>query len=148
MQYRCPSVDRIVSALYLQQYSLDPFHICTSYQATSEGVSHVKFVSKWKIWNFDNFFIFVTLTLSSFNLGYDSLVWVIMRRLRVSSERRRSSCSSYVDIQQCIYHITKEHILQNVMCSIQFNEELAIISISFYLQFLIFFENWGILLCP
>ena len=32
----CPSVDRIVSALYLQQYSLDPFHICTSYQATSE----------------------------------------------------------------------------------------------------------------
>ena len=34
----CPSVDRIVSALYLQQYSLDPFHICTSYQATSEGV--------------------------------------------------------------------------------------------------------------
>ena len=38
----CPSVhlsvDRIVSALYLQQYSSDPFHICTSYQATSEGV--------------------------------------------------------------------------------------------------------------
>ena len=32
----CPSVDRIVSALYLQQYSSDPFHICTSYQATSE----------------------------------------------------------------------------------------------------------------
>ena len=26
----CPSVDRIVSALYLQQYSSDPFHICTS----------------------------------------------------------------------------------------------------------------------
>ena len=34
----CPSVDRIVSALYIQQYLLDPFHICTSYQATSEGV--------------------------------------------------------------------------------------------------------------
>ena len=30
----CPSVDRIVSALYLQQYSSDTFHICTSYQAT------------------------------------------------------------------------------------------------------------------
>ena len=44
----CPSVDRIVSALYLQQYSWDPFHICTSYQAISEGVSHVKFVSKLK----------------------------------------------------------------------------------------------------
>ena len=33
----CPSVDRIVSALYLQQYSSDPFHVCTSYEATSEG---------------------------------------------------------------------------------------------------------------
>ena len=44
----CPSVDRIVSALYLQQYSSDPFHICTSYQATSEGVSRVMFVSKFK----------------------------------------------------------------------------------------------------
>ena len=44
----CPSVDRIVSTLYLQQYSSDPFHICTSYQATSEGVSHVMFVSKLK----------------------------------------------------------------------------------------------------
>ena len=29
----CPSVDSIVSALYLQQYSYDPFHIWTSYQA-------------------------------------------------------------------------------------------------------------------
>ena len=38
----CPSVDRIVSALYLQQYSSNPFHICTSYQATSEGVLRVK----------------------------------------------------------------------------------------------------------
>ena len=44
----CPSVDRIVSALYLQQYSSDPFHFCTSYQATSEGVSHVMPVSKFK----------------------------------------------------------------------------------------------------
>ena len=43
----CPSVDRIVSALYLQQYSSDPFHINTSYQATSEGVSHVMPVSKF-----------------------------------------------------------------------------------------------------
>ena len=44
----CPSVDRIVSALYLQQYSSDPFHICTSYRATSEGVSHVMPISKFK----------------------------------------------------------------------------------------------------
>ena len=33
----CPSVDKIVSPLYLPQYYLDPFHICTSHQATSEG---------------------------------------------------------------------------------------------------------------
>ena len=39
----CPSVDRILSGLYLLQYSLDPFNIYTSYQATSEGVSPVKF---------------------------------------------------------------------------------------------------------
>ena len=38
------SVDKIVSALYLQQYLADPFHICTSYQANSEGVWLVKFV--------------------------------------------------------------------------------------------------------
>ena len=44
----CPSVDRIVSALYLQQYSSDPHHICTSYQTTSEGVSRVIFVSNSK----------------------------------------------------------------------------------------------------
>ena len=38
-----PSDDRIVSALYLLQYSPDPLHIYTSYQATS-CVWHVKFV--------------------------------------------------------------------------------------------------------
>ena len=66
----CPSVDRIVSALYLQQYTPDPFHICTSYQATSGGVSRIQFVSKFKnLWNFSKLFKFITLTLSSFNLG-------------------------------------------------------------------------------
>ena len=38
-----PSVDRMVSALYLPQYLLDPFHFYTSYQATSEGVPCIKF---------------------------------------------------------------------------------------------------------
>ena len=38
----CPSVDRIVSALYLLQYSPDPFYIYTSYQVTSEGSSRGK----------------------------------------------------------------------------------------------------------
>ena len=90
----CPSVDRIVSALYLQQYSSDPLHICTSYQGTSEGVSRVMPVSKfknfkfWRICNFD--FVFFWL-----GIQYDSIVWVIMRRRGVSSERRRSSCSSW-----------------------------------------------------
>ena len=44
----CPSVDRIVSVLYLQPYSSDPFHIGTFYQATSERLSRVMFVSKFK----------------------------------------------------------------------------------------------------
>ena len=44
----CPSMDIIVSALYLQQYSSNPLYICTSYQAT-EGVSHLMFVSKFEI---------------------------------------------------------------------------------------------------
>ena len=92
----CPSVYRIVSALYLQQYSPDPFHICTSYQATSEGVSHVMFVSKFKnlkfwqirqICNFD--FVFFWL-----GIQYESIVWNIIRRWGVSSELRRSSCSN------------------------------------------------------
>ena len=52
----CPSVDRIVSALYLQEYSSDPFHICTSYQATSEGVSRVMPISKFKNLKFWRFF--------------------------------------------------------------------------------------------
>ena len=44
----CPSVYGIKSALYLQQYLSDLFHVCTSYQATSEGASRVKSVSKFK----------------------------------------------------------------------------------------------------
>ena len=45
---KCPSVDRIVSALYHLQYLADPFYIYTSYQTISEGVSHVKFFLKLK----------------------------------------------------------------------------------------------------
>ena len=78
----CLSVDKIVSALYLLQYLLDSFHIYTSYQATSEGVSRVSFGKLFK---------FVTLNLSCFDW---SIVCVIMGRRGVSSERRRSSCSS------------------------------------------------------
>ena len=46
--YTCPSVNEIMSALYLPQYLLDTFHIYTSYQVASEGVLSVKFVSTLK----------------------------------------------------------------------------------------------------
>ena len=75
----CPSVDRIVSALCLQQYLLDQFHICTSYQATSDGVSCVMSISKlkklkfWPILLID--FVFIWL-----GIQYDSIEWVIMRQ--------------------------------------------------------------------
>ena len=73
----CPSVDRILSNLYLQQYSSDPFHICTSFQATSEGVTRIMFISKFKhlkfwqilkICSFD--FVFFWLRIE-----YDSVVY-------------------------------------------------------------------------
>ena len=51
-----------------------------------------------KIWSFGKFFKFVTLTLSCFDLESNmnwSIVWVIMERRGVSSERRRSSSSSW-----------------------------------------------------
>ena len=89
----CPSVDRIVSALYLQQYLLDPFHICTSYQVTSESASHVMLVSKliklkfWQILKICNFgFVFFWL-----GIQYESIVRVTMRRWWVSSECGHSS---------------------------------------------------------
>ena len=70
----CPSVDRIVSALYLQQYSSDPFHICTSYQATSEGVSRVMPVSKFK--NFLRCHCRLQFRMDSFHIWYKwSIAW-------------------------------------------------------------------------
>ena len=94
----CPSVDRIVSALYLQQYSLDPFHICTSYQATSEGVSRVMPVSKFKNLKFWRIFKICNFDFVIFWLGiqYDSMVWVIMRRhLQQYSSDPCHICTSY-----------------------------------------------------
>ena len=94
----CPSlhssVGRIVSTLYLLQYLPDPFHIYTSYQATSDVVLRIKVFKK--IWSFGKVFKFIALTLSCFDLGFNmnwSVVWVIMGRRGISSERRRSSCS-------------------------------------------------------
>ena len=83
----CPSVrpfvDRVVSALYLPQYSPDPFYFYTSYQSTLEGVLHIKVFQNWKIWSFGKFFKFVNLTLSCFDFGSNMnwwIVWVIMGR--------------------------------------------------------------------
>ena len=93
----CPSVDRVVSALYLLQYSRDPFYMYTSCQATS-GVSRVKVIQTAKNWSFGKLFKFVTLTWSCFDLGSNmswSIVWVIMGWRGVSPEHRRSSCSSF-----------------------------------------------------
>ena len=77
----CATVDRIVSALYLQQCSSDPFNICTSYLATSEGVTHVMFVSKFNSLKFWRILLTCSFDFVFFWLGiqYDSIVWVIMR---------------------------------------------------------------------
>ena len=47
-----PSVPHTVSALLRLQFWLDPFHIYTSYQATSEGVPCVKLLAKFQNLNF------------------------------------------------------------------------------------------------
>ena len=75
-----------MSALYRLQFWLDSFHIYTSYQATSEGVSHVKLLAKFLSFNFFNFFKFFNFDLVLFWLGIwcESLVWVIMERRGVS----------------------------------------------------------------
>ena len=77
----CPSVDKIVSALYLQLYSSDPFHVSTSYLATSECDSLVTFVLKFR-----NFKIWQILQICNFDcvffwlwIQYDSIVWVTIR---------------------------------------------------------------------
>ena len=90
------SVDKIVSALYLPKYLPDPFYICTSYQATSEGVSYGMVIAKLKNLNFWNFFKICNFdfVLLWHGIWYESIVWIIMGRRRVFSECRHSSCSS------------------------------------------------------
>ena len=87
------SVDRIVSALYLPQYSPDPFHIYTSHQASSEGVSHVKCFSKLKNLKFWQIlwlcFVFTWDPIWINRMGNHGV------GVGVSSECRRSSCSSF-----------------------------------------------------
>ena len=65
----CPCVDRIMSALYLHQYSSDPFHICTTNQATLESVWHVMFVSKFKYLKFWQILLICNFDFGFFWLG-------------------------------------------------------------------------------
>ena len=92
----CPSVDGIVSTLYLLKYSQNPFYIYTPFWAISEGLSPAFVFQNSQIWCFGKFFNFVTLTLSGFDFGSNmnwSIVWVIARW--VSSERRHSGLISH-----------------------------------------------------
>ena len=92
----CPSVDRILSDLHLQQYSSDPCHIYSSCQATSECVLCGIFfkIKKFEVltnsWicNFD--FVYFWL-----GIQYETIVCIIMGQPGVSSGHRGSSCSSY-----------------------------------------------------
>ena len=67
------------------QFCLHSFHIWHKSSLASDGVSHVM--------TFD-LYLQGHLTLFWLGIQHDSIVWVIMRRQGVSSERRRSSCSS------------------------------------------------------
>ena len=71
------SVDRIVSALYLPQYSLDPFHIYKSYEAISEGVIYVMLYAKFQNLNFWQLFK-ICNWLGIQGIQYESKAWVII----------------------------------------------------------------------
>ena len=80
------------------------FHIYTSYQATSEGVSHVKFLAKFQNLNFWQCFKIYNFDFVLFWLGIwcESLIWIIGPRHGAAggiSECRRSSCSNLVLIK-------------------------------------------------
>ena len=81
-----PSVPHPVSALLCLQFWLDPFHIYTSHQATSEGASHVKFLAQFKNLYFGQFFKICNFDFVLFWLGIwcKWLVWVIMGQRGVS----------------------------------------------------------------
>ena len=67
---------------------MDSFHIWHKWSLAWEGVSHVM--------TFDlDLYLQGHSTLFWFGAQHDSIVWVIMRRRGVSSERRRSSCSIF-----------------------------------------------------
>ena len=77
--------------------------VCPSVHLSICGQNRVRSVSStilikfWRILLICSFdFVFFWLWLG---IQYDSIIWVIMRRRWVSSEHRRSSCSSFI----CLY---------------------------------------------
>ena len=97
----CPSICLWTKSwplcIFHNTYLPDPFHICTSYQGTSESVCSVKFIVKfnnlnfWQIFGICNF----DFVLLWHGIRYESIVWVIMGRWGVFSEHRRSSCFNF-----------------------------------------------------
>ena len=68
---------------------MDSFHIWYKWSQAWEGMSHVM--------TFDlDLYLQGHSTLFWLGIRHDSIVWVIMRQRGVSSEHRRSSCSSFI----------------------------------------------------
>ena len=61
-------VTKIVSALCLQQYALDPFQMDTSYQATSVDVSICFCLYFWILLNYNFFAIFLNSNMFTYIL--------------------------------------------------------------------------------
>ena len=76
----CPSVDNIMSALYLPQYYPDPFHIHTSYQPTADGVSDANLFFTFQNLNFCQIFLlhdFVHYVLASCGCQVICQKWMV-----------------------------------------------------------------------
>ena len=77
---------------------MDSFHIWYKWLLAWEGVLHVM--------TFDlDPYLQGHSTLFWLGIQHDSIVWVIMRRRGVSSERRRSSCSSSLCLKNEIFSL-------------------------------------------
>ena len=75
----CPSVDRIVSGVYLPQYWPHSFHIYTAYQQTSESVLWFECCETFQNLNFRNFFKFAHFTLSCVHVMWKVKSWFLIR---------------------------------------------------------------------
>ena len=76
---------------------MDSFHIWYKRLLAWEGVLHVM--------TFDlDLYLQGHSTLFWLGIQHDSILWVIMKRRGVSSERRRSSCSSFKNASDNVVH--------------------------------------------